>query len=230
VADAVCSVIAQTFDDWEMIIVDDASSDNSVAKITNYLEQDDRLKLIRLVQNEGSAVARNKAIERARGRFIAFLDADDRWAPRKLENQLAFMQDNKYAFSHTYYEKINESGNLIGEVITPPELLSYADMLKSNQIGCLTAMYDTAQFGKRYMPGIRKRQDYALWLELLRSENYARCLPEVLAFYRVRTGSISRNKIEIVKYNWKLFREVEQFSRVKSVYHVGWNIVRKLFA
>jgi len=228
VADAVRSVMAQTFDDWEMIIVDDASSDKSAATVATFLEQDDRLKLIRLVQNEGSSVARNKAIRRARGRFIAFLDADDYWAPRKLESQLAFMQSNSYAFSYTYYEIINEVGESTGKQIMPPERVSYSDMLKSNRIGCLTAMYDTSRFGKRYMPAIRKRQDYGLWLELLRTEHYARCLPEVLGYYRVRAGSISSNKIEIIKYNWKLFREVEKFSRIKSGYHVGWNIINKL--
>ena len=229
VADAVLSVMAQTFDDWEMIIVDDASSDQSAARVATFLEMDDRLQLIRSAKNEGSSAARNTAIRHARGRFIAFLDADDFWAPQKLERQLAFMQSNGCYFSYTYYEKVNEVGEPIGEQVMPPNQVSYSDMLKSNHIGCLTAMYDTGRFGKRSMPAIRKRQDYGLWLELLRTEHYARCLPEVLAYYRVHSGSISYNKTEIIKYNYKLFREVEKFSPIKSGYYVGWNIINKLF-
>lgn len=228
VADTVHSVLAQTLTDWEMIIVDDASSDDSAAVAESLSKQDHRVKLIQLDVNSGSAVSRNTAIAAARGRYIAFLDSDDQWKPSKLEKQVRFMEQNGYSFTHTRYEKMTESGQRTGEVVAPPSRLTYADMLKSNQVGCLSAMYDTARFGKCYMPLIRKRQDYGLWLDLLKTERYVYCLPETLAFYRLRSGSISSNKIEIVRYNWELYRKVEKFSRVRSVYYLGWNIVRKM--
>lgn len=228
VADAVRSVLAQTLTDWEMIIVDDASTDDSAAVAESFSKQDRRLRLIRLKRNGGSAVSRNTAIDAARGRYIAFLDSDDQWAPAKLEKQVAFMERNDHGFTHTWYEKVAESGERTGEVVAPPSRLSYTDMLKSNQVGCLSAMYDTARFGKRLMPLIRKRQDYGLWLDLLKTERYAYCLPETLAFYRLRPGSISRNKIEMFRYNWELYRNIEKFSRARSVYYLVWNIVRKV--
>lgn len=228
VADAVRSVLGQTVKDWEMIVVDDASTDGSAEMVERSMGSDRRVKLIRLKRNSGSAVARNTAIEAARGRYIAFLDSDDQWLPRKLEKQIAFMEDKDHSFTHTYYEKVTESGERTGEVVKPPARLSYADMLKSNRIGCLSTMYDTARLGKRYMPLIRKRQDYGLWLELLKCEQYAYCLPEPLALYRIRPDSISRNKVEIIRYNWELYRKLEKFSRVRAMYYVGWNIARKV--
>jgi len=218
------SVLAQTYQNWEMIIVDDMSPDNSNEIIENYIKKDNRIKLIKLNKNSGPAVARNKAIKESKGRYIAFLDADDQWFPQKLEKQITFMKVNNYAFTYTFYSQINEEGEIQGNPIHPPLKLSYTDMLKMNRIGCLTAIYDSKFLGKVYMPFIQKRQDYGLWLKILKQEKYAYCLAENLALYRIHSNSISRNKIELIKYHYTLFRKHEKLSVYKSIYYIIYNI------
>jgi len=222
------SAVEQSYQNWEMIIVDDCSPDNANKIIEEYCKKDNRIKLIKLEKNNGPAVARNRAIEESKGRYIAFLDADDLWKPEKLEKQLTFMHESGCAFSYSYYETINEKGKKLDKFIRPPVKLSYKDMLKSNHIGCLTAIYDVQKIGKIYMPRIKKRQDYGLWLKILKNIDYASCVPEVLATYRVRESSISSNKLTLLKYNWKLFRECEGFPVSKSLYYLSWNIIIKL--
>src|SRR5690606_31661243 len=161
-------------------------------------------------------------IAAARGRYIAFLDSDDQWLPDKLQLQVAFMRDNDYVLTCTYYEKMTASGERTGKVVAAPATLSYREMLKSNRIGCLSAMYDSARLGKVYMPQIRKRQDYGLWLKILRQGEVAHCLPEVLALYRTRPGSLSNNKLEMVTYNWTLYRRIEGLPLVLSTYYLCW--------
>jgi len=228
-SDTIESVLAQTLQGLEMIIVDDCSSDNSLEIAHSFARQDSRIRVTRLENNSGPAVARNTAIKMAGGQYIAFLDSDDLWRPEKLEKQIAFMRTNGYAFSYTHYEKISESGQHLDQYVTPPERLSYSDLLKSNQIGCLTAVYDASILGKVYMPLIRKRQDYGLWLRILKTKSFAYGLPESLAFYRVRSKSVSSNKVEMLKYNWMLFRDVERLSVYRSSYYLAWNIARKIF-
>lgn len=227
-AETIQSVVQQSYPHWEMLLVDDCSTDDSVSIIERYSREDPRVRLIRLERNSGAAVARNTAIEAAKGRYIAFLDSDDLWLPEKLERQLGFMQETGHAFSYTGYQKIDAAGEPTGQCVTSPARLSYRQLLKSNRIGCLTAMYDTAQLGKVSMPLIRARQDYALWLKLLKRVEYGYGLDECLALYRVGPASVSSNKLKMVKYNWKLFREVERFSPLKALYYLGWNIFRKL--
>lgn len=226
------SVLQQTFQDWEMIIVDDQSPDNANRLIEQYCARDDRIKLIKLKKNSGAAVARNAAIEAAEGRYIAFLDSDDQWLPSKLRAQIHFMQEGSIALSYTAYEKLNEKGEIIGRVGVP-EKVSYSDMLKTNYVGCLTAIYDTGQLGKVYMPLIRKRQDLGLWLKILKRTPYAYGLNEVLAQYQLRDDSVSANKKVAAQYTWRLYREVEQLSLVKTVYyfsHYAFNgILRSKF-
>ena len=222
------SVLTQTYKDWEMIIVDDVSIDNSNVIIESYINRDDRIKLIKLKENSGAAVARNIAIKKAKGRFVAFLDADDLWLTNRLEDRIAFMKENDVDLSYSSYELINESGNSLGKILNPPASLTYNDMLKENMIGCLTAIYDTKKLGKYFMPLIRKRQDYGLWLAILKQTSKAYKVPGVLAKYRVLNQSISSNKIGLLKYNFNLFYKYERLSFAKSLYYVGWNIYRKL--
>lgn len=212
------SLQAQTFENWEMLIVDDCSTDNSVEIIQEFAKRDDRIKLIKLEKNSGAAVARNKAIEVAQGRYIAFLDSDDLWLPNKLEKQIEFMQQNSVPFSYSAYQQIDEAGNFLKEMSVPKKV-SYHDILKSNSIGCLTAIYDTDYFGKVYMPLIRKRQDLGLWLKLLEMSDYAYGLQENLAQYRVHSNSISANKLSAANYQWQLYREVLGFNFFKSTYY-----------
>lgn len=221
------SVISQSIGNWEMIIVDDCSCDNSVEVIRSFADQDPRIKLIQLAENSGAAVARNTAIEAAKGRYIAFLDSDDAWLPNKLEKQVAFMQENSYPFTFAAYDKVNESDEIFGHVGVPDKV-TYSDLLKSCSIGCLTAMYDTEFFGKVYMPLIRKRQDLGLWLKLLKKTKYAYGLNETLGFYKVRKDSISANKKSAALFTWRLYRDIEKLSLPKASYYFSHYAVRGL--
>lgn len=227
--DAVESVQQQTFDDLEILLVDDASTDDSLDIARRLAGRDGRIRILSLADNAGAAVARNTGIDAARGRYIAFLDSDDLWLPDKLQCQIDYMRESGAAFVCSAYERVDEAGHATG-VVRPPARITYAQLLKANRIGCLTAVYDTQRLGKVRMPPLRKRQDYGLWLRLLRQVDAAHCLPEVLARYRVRTGSISSNKVEMVQWHWRLFREVERLPVHRALYYLGHNILRKLFA
>ncbi|WP_370477441.1 glycosyltransferase family 2 protein [Tamlana flava] len=228
ISEAINSVLNQTYQNWEMLLVDDCSSDNTIFVIEKFQKKDARIKLFQLTKNSGAGITRNKAIKEAQGRFIAFLDSDDRWLPQKLERQIDFMLKNEYRLSHTAYEIIENSGKSTNKIINPKAVLNYQDMLYSNKIGCLTAIFDQSKLGKVYLPIIRKRQDYGLWLKILKTGARAYSLPEVLAQYRKTENSISQNKLKLMKWNWKLFREVEHLSILKSMYYLACNVVIKL--
>ena len=225
IGETIHSVLKQSFPDWEMIIVDDCSTDNSVEVVKSFVKQDSRIKLIQLFENSGSAVARNLAIDAAQGRYIAFLDSDDLWLSDKLEKQLFFMQENEYPFTFSAYDKIDVNGLVFGHVGVP-DIVSYSDLLKMPSIGCLTAIYDRRYFGKVYMPLIRKRQDLGLWLSLLKKTEYAYGLNETLAQYRVRNNSISANKADAAKFTWRLYREVEGLNFLKASFYFSSYAVR----
>ena len=217
------SVQSQTYENWEMIVIDDCSDDdgpNIVKKISN---NDSRIKLIMQKNNLGPSNARNTGIELAEGRYLAFLDSDDMWHEEKLDKQIKFMQSNKYAFTFTGYEKINEVGKASGIVMPFKKQVTYHDLLKSNHIGCLTAMLDLELIGeKKYMPNIKKRQDHCLWLEILKKVEKAYCLDQILGKYRLREGSVSINKINNIKYQWELYRNVEKMSILQSFYYMSF--------
>lgn len=216
---ALMSLRHQSYANWEALVVDDASTDGSDEIARAWARKDPRIQALRLPRNGGPAAARNVAIQAARGRFIAFLDADDQWLPAKLERQLRFMAVHNAALSYTAYRKIDEAGNLISDTIPIPERVSYRSMLSTNSIACLTAIYDTRILGKVFMPDIAKRQDLALWLQILKSGHLAVGLNEPLALYRVRTASVSAHKFEAARYQWKVYREVERISLPASLYH-----------
>jgi glycosyltransferase involved in cell wall biosynthesis len=184
ISQTINSVLAQSFSNWEMIIVDDCSVDDSIHVINDFIQKDSRIKLILNDKNEGAAVCRNKAIESASGKYIAFLDSDDLWEPFKLEKQINFMEENDVPFTYSSYALIDEQGHSLHRIITPNAQLNYFDLLRENQIGCLTAIYDQEVLGKCYMPLIRKRQDYGLWLSILKISPIAYRAPGVLAKYR----------------------------------------------
>ena len=228
ISQTILSVLNQTYKNWEMLIVDDLSTDKSIEIIKTFIDKDSRIKLHLLKENSGAAIARNKAISLANGDYIAFLDSDDLWLPKKLEHQLNFMFHNRYALTYTSYEIINENGVLINKTINCKSKLDYNRMLYSNEIGCLTAIYDKNLLGKIYMPEIRKRQDYGLWLNILKSEKFAYGLSETLAQYRDRSKSISNNKIEMLKWNWNLYKNVENLSYFRATYYTICNVINKL--
>ena len=209
------SVQNQTYENWKLLISDDCSSDNTVELVGRIIADDPRVKLFRLEKNGGAGVARNNSIEMATGRYIAFCDSDDQWKPEKLEKQLAFIKEHDLAVCYSSYDKIDEEGNSLGMVTCLPKL-TYHDMLRNNYVGCLTAMYDTQKLGKQFMPIIRKRQDWALWLKILKQCGEARGIQEPLSIYRDRAGSISSNKIEMLKYNWVIFYDVEKLGALRS--------------
>lgn len=221
---AIRSVQAQTHTDWELLAVDDASTDTSWDLLHAAAADDARILPVRSPDPLGAARARNRAIDRARGAWVAFLDSDDMWLPTKLERQLAFGDDTAASLTYTSYYKIDadhadDATDFVpnGRIIAARPSLTYEAMLEANLIGCLTAMYSTAHLGKRLMPDLPKRQDYALWLSILRDGVTARGLTEPLALYRAaRPGSLSENKVELVRHNWYLYRKVEGLSRLQS--------------
>ncbi|NLY04319.1 MAG: glycosyltransferase family 2 protein [Campylobacter sp.] len=218
IAKSINSALSQTYSNLELIIVDDCSFDNSNDIIEQYAKQDSRVKLIKLDQNSGPAVARNKAIESANGDYIAFLDSDDLWDKDKIEKQLKFMQDNDLAFTYSSYRLIDEDDKELGNFTTTPEV-TYENLLKTNSIGCLTAIYDVKKLGKVYMPLILKRQDYGLWLKILKQINSSKGILDSLATYRIRKNSVSSNKLKAAKYQWKIYTEVEKLGIIKSSYY-----------
>lgn len=225
--DCIASVQTQTFEYWEHILIDDCSSDGSEALIKSFQEKDPRIKYHRLAKNSGAGIARNKAIELAQGDYIAFLDSDDQWYAEKLEKQLNFMQENNYHFTFTDYDMVYESGQKMSKTIKCKPKVTYKNALYKNPIGCLTVIYDVNFFGKQYMPSIRKRQDYALWLNLLKKTNgYG--INECLASYRMGNASISSNKLGLLKYEWKIYREVEGLSWFKSAFYLLSAIILKM--
>lgn len=216
--ESLASVRSQTFDLWELIVVDDCSDDNSIEILKDFSAKDPRIKIIQLVKNSGAAVARNAGIAKAKGRYIAFLDSDDIWLPHKLEYQLGFMQSNAVAFSYSSYTKMDEFGRRLG-CVGAPEKLDYLDLLKVCSIGCLTAMYDSEMLGKVYMPISTKREDYATWLYILKKTDYAYGISDVLAQYRVYSTQSSAKKLKMAKENWYLYREIEKLGVMRSAYY-----------
>lgn len=212
------SVLKQTHTNWEHILVDDCSSDNSADLIKSYQKRDARIKYHRLKKNSGAGVSRNTAIEMAKGRFIAFLDSDDIWKPNKLRVQIGEMLKYGRPFTFTSYDFMDENGEPINKIYSPPPKVTYSSALFKNPIGCLTAVYDSKFFGKVYMPEIRKRQDFALWLKLLKKSDGAG-LQQCLSTYRAGNKSISSNKFGLIKYEWKIYREEEGLSVVKSLFY-----------
>lgn len=212
------SVHKQSYTHWEHLIVDDVSKDNSVKIVAKYAEKDDRITLVKNTQNEGAAFSRNKATQLATGAYIAFLDSDDLWHPEKLTKQIAFMQAEDCAVSFTNYLHMDEAGNPLNKRVKAIGELSYKKQHSNNYIGNLTGMYHAASIGKIMAPNIRKRQDWALWLEAIqKSGKPALGVQEDLAWYRVRANSMSANKVKLVQYNFRFYRQFLGYSWVKSI-------------
>ena len=223
------SVLAQTYKDWEMIIVDDRSTDDTKSIVEKYAVRDDRIKYCLLEQNSGAAVARTTAMKMAAGAYMAFLDSDDIWLPEKLEKQLDFMEKTGYAFTCTAYEQIDEHDKLMGKTIKTVVKTDYNRLLLDCPVGNSTVMYNVEKMGKFEVPNIRKRNDDALWLAMLKKEKYIWGMPDVLMRYRVRENSISSNKFQLIKYHWILYRKIEHLSVLRSVFHISyWCVIKAL--
>ncbi len=222
------SVRAQTFPDWELLLVEDGSKDQTVPVIEKYLERtgEDRIRLIRQEENGGAARARNRGVREAVGRYIAYIDADDLWEPEKLERQVTFMEEREAAFSFTGYEFADEYGKGLGKIVRVPERLDYQEALKNTTIFTSTVMFDTEKIPKEEleMP-IIKSEDTALWWRILRRGYLAYGLDENLVKYRRAGKSLSSNKLEAIRRIWNLYRRAEGLSVLSSArYFCYWAV------
>ncbi len=217
IVETIESVKNQTFKNWEMIIIDDNSSDKGVEVIEAYCLQDNRIKLLKNKTNLGPAKTRNRGLEITKGRYVCFLDSDDIWYEMFLETSLNFLQKNNEAFVFSSYDRRDENLKEDKGTFFVPQKVSYTDILKTCPISCLTAMYDTSVTGKVLMPDILKRQDFALWLQILKKVPFAYGIKKPMAIYRMRNNSVSRNKFHAAKYQWSVYRDVEGIGIFKSV-------------
>jgi len=225
IAEAIASVHAQTYTHWNLIVVDDCSSDGTGRVAREWTERDPRVKLLSSPVNGGTSAARNLGLSHCAGRYLAFLDADDVWLADKLEKQLAFMSRRNAGFSFTAYQKFRSAGP--GSVIGASRTVSWRDMLKGNRIGCSTVMLDTRLFPQiRFPTGLGRQEDYALWLSLLRGGGLAYGLNEPLVRYRVHEASKSARKLPSVTAQWLVYRELEKLPPLHAAWYLSHYAVR----
>lgn len=218
IAESISSVLNQTYTNWEMIVIDDFSTDNTKAIVKEFANSDNRIKLVELEKNSGAAIARNRGIELATGRFIAFLDSDDLWLEDFLNKSIYFMVENNYKLVFSSYKRVDDHLNPILNDFIVPDKVCYSDILKTNSISCLTGIYDASKLGKIYMEDV-KREDYTLWLKILKKIDFAYGILEPLAMYRIRNNSSSRDKLLMASEQWKVYRHIEKFGFIRSTYY-----------
>lgn len=226
------SVQAQTYQNWEIIFVDDCSTDDTIRRVAAMKEKDGRIHLFQNVTNSGAAVSRNNALRAAKGRWIAFLDSDDLWKPEKLEHQIRFMKENGYSFTCTERDVIDEDSNPVGQYVTGPDVITKAGMHRYCWVGCLTAMYDAHKVGLIQIEDIKKNNDYAIWLKVIKKCN-CYLLKENLASYRQRKGSISHDKLsKLIKSHYILWHEAEGknpiVSMVLTIQNLFFGVIKRL--
>ena len=226
------SIQEQTYSNWEAIFIDDCSSDNSYDIIKQYQKNDKRIKVIKNKINNGVAISRNNGIDYAKGEYLCFLDADDKWHPKKLEKQINFMQELNCEFSFTGYQFANEKCNPNGKIVSVPNKINYKQALKNTTIWTSTVMFNMGKLTKDdiYMPNIKRGQDTATWWKVLKKIEYAYGLNEVLSYYRRTNNSLSANKLTALKRTWNLYRNVEHLNILSSFYNFCWycfNAVRR---
>lgn len=229
ISQTIKSVINQTYENWELLIVDDCSTDKSYDIAIDFSKNDSRIKVFRNESNSGAAISRNKAIEASRGEFLAFLDSDDIWLPEKLEKQILFMKENNCDFSFTRYEHIDEDNSSLGVMARVINKLTYKKMMYHCWPGCLTVMYKQDVNNKIYTPDIKKNNDTALFLPVLKFSKNARGMNECLGLYRIRKGSISRNKFKMIKPYIVVLNKFEHKNIVFSYFCVFTQILIKAF-
>ena len=225
ITETIHSVQQQTYQNWEMLIVDDCSTDNTVDLVQQFMEDDHRIHLIRMHKNSGASKARNEAIKLVQGDFMTFLDADDIWFPDFIQNSIQTIKQTGILFVFSSYRRSNEKLEFVYSDFIVPQKVTYTDILKTNSISCLTAFLEVKTLGVKLMPDILKRQDMGLWLKYLKEIPYAYGIQEPQAIYRIRENSLSRNKKALLKYQWQFYREVEHLSVVASAYYmVQWMV------
>lgn len=219
--DTIKTVLDQTYSNWELILVNDCSKDDSVKIIKSFVKNDKRIKLFNNEVNSKAAVSRNNGIKEARGKYLCFLDADDLWDKNKLKKQVKFMKKNNCEFSFTGYEFADEYGKPNGKKVFVPEKISYKQALKNTTIWTSTVMFDMDKLTKEdiYMPIVDRGQDTATWWKVLKKIDYAYGLNEILSFYRRSPDTLSSNKFIALKRTWNLYRNVEHLNIFKSFYN-----------
>lgn len=224
IAESIQSVLNQTYAKWELIIVDDCSTDNTEEVVISF--NDERIKYFRNEKNSGAALTRNRALRKAQGEWIAFLDSDDLWTPDKLEKQIAFMKKNGYSFSYTEYEKIDEEDRPLNIYVTGPDFVNKCKMYRYDYIGQLTMMYSAKVFGLIQIKDIKKNNDYAIRLQLYKKDGVC-CylLKENLAKYRIRKKSISHDKLsKKLKSHYDLFHMCDEKVAPVALWYACWNM------
>jgi teichuronic acid biosynthesis glycosyltransferase TuaG len=214
--ESVRSVMAQTFPDWELLIVDDASNDETLPNARQLACEDSRIRVISLPENAGVANARNTGMKAARGQYLAFLDSDDLWLPEKLRFQVEFMKRQNVGFSFTRYRRFRPNG-FLGKPIKIPGKVDYEGLLKGNVIGCLTVMIDREKIPDFSMPAVR-HEDYVAWLHILKQGHAAWGIQEDLARYRISSPSVSGNKRLSAVWTWEVYRRIEKLSLIKALW------------
>ncbi len=223
IGDTIESVQKQTYKYWELIIVDDCSTDNTNFVATDYAKKDSRIRVIKAPINGGVAAARNIGLENAQGDYIAFVDSDDLWKSDKLEKQLAFMKEKGCALSYTDFQKFNTENGSLGKVMKCPAKMKANDILKNTAIGCLTVMVDKGKSGEFRMPPLGHTEDNCTWYHILKKTNsVAYNQGEVLSLYREGNASLTKNKGKSAKQQWETYRRYFGFSRIKSAYYFTW--------
>jgi teichuronic acid biosynthesis glycosyltransferase TuaG len=218
IAETIRSVQNQTHQNWEMIIVDDCSSDQTVAIVQEFVTNDKRIQLYQLDTNSGAGVARALSLKNAKGDYIAFLDADDLWKPLKLEKQLCYLIESNSHFTFSFYDCIDEEGNKLNKRVEAPKTLLYRQLFFCNYVGNLTGIYNANYFGKIAISSTRKRQDWMVWLTILKKIKKAKPIPESLAYYRIRNNSLSASKIDLLKHNFAVYRSFHGYNYVSSLF------------
>lgn len=231
IAETINSVLAQTYEQWEIIIVDDCSTDNTDEVVTPFLG-DNRIKYFKNEKNSGAAISRNRALREAKGKWIAFLDSDDLWEPEKLAKQIAFMENNNAHFSYTNYIEIDEESSPIGKKVTGPKRITKHGMYNYCWMGCLTVMYDAEFVGLIQIEDIKKNNDYAMWLKVCK-KTPCYLLDETLAKYRKRSGSISNHGyMKLIHWHYKLFKKAEGMNVVAAAFNtcrnLGFGFIKKV--
>jgi teichuronic acid biosynthesis glycosyltransferase TuaG len=218
-SDTIRSVQAQTFKDWEMIIVDDCSTDETFKIATSFSSKDSRIHVVKHTMNSGVAVARNTALDAAKTEFVAFLDSDDLWMPNKLEKQLDFMEKNGYVLTYTDYQLFNTDTGEVIKKIKSPKKMTYKSIFTNTGIGCLTVMVDKNISGEFHMPLLKHTEDNCTWQTILKPGYTAYLLDENLASYRVGNVSLTKDKSKSAKNQWDYYRKYYKFSVLKSAYY-----------
>ena len=220
------SILRQEVQDIEVICVDDCSSDSSPDILKEYQAKDNRIQFIRQSENKGPSATRNIGIKYAKGKYIAFLDADDLWNEEKIEKQIRFMKDNGYEFTFTGYEFVDENGIDNKKIVKVPEKINYRQALKNTTIFTSTVIFDVEKLGKGLikMPNVRRGQDTATWWKVLKTNIIAYGLNETLSLYRRSNNTLSANKMKALKRTWNLYRNVEHLNVFYSLYNFSWYV------